>query len=89
MCHRSEQYAATCRYVVGLEKLQASAAAVSNMQDELTALQPQLVKTVGEVEGLMFRIGKEKAEVVEPKAKVVLCLDCRCTSAVPSGRRAC
>lgn len=59
-----------CRYVVGLEKLQASAAAVANMQDELTALQPQLVKTVGEVEELMVRIGKEKAEVVEPKAEV-------------------
>ena len=40
------------------------------MQDELTALQPQLVKTVGEVEELMVRIGKEKAEVVEPKAEV-------------------
>lgn len=55
---------------MGLEKLQASAAAVANMQNELTALQPQLVKTVGEVEELMARIGKEKAEVVEPKAEV-------------------
>lgn len=40
------------------------------MQNELTDLQPQLVKTVGEVEELMVRIGKEKAEVVEPKAEV-------------------
>ena len=55
---------------MGLEKLQASAAAVANMQNELTALQPQLVQTVGEVEQLMARIGKEKAEVVEPKAEV-------------------
>lgn len=69
-CHQNGTDGATCRYVVGLEKLQASAAAVANMQDELTALQPQLVKTVGEVEELMVRIGKEKAEVVEPKAEV-------------------
>jgi dynein heavy chain, axonemal len=59
-----------CRYVVGLDKLQASAAAVAAMQDELTALQPQLVKTVGEVKELMQKIGKEKAQVVEPKAEV-------------------
>ena len=37
------------------------------MQSELVALQPQLVKTVGEVEQLMVKISKEKAEVVEPK----------------------
>lgn len=37
------------------------------MQD----LQPQLIKTVGEVEALMVRIAKEKAEVVQPKAAAV------------------
>ena len=37
------------------------------MQD----LQPQLIKTVGEVEALMLRIAKEKAEVVQPKAAAV------------------
>ena len=37
------------------------------MQSELVALQPQLVKTVGEVEQLMVKISKEKSEVVEPK----------------------
>lgn len=34
-------------------------------------LQPQLIKTVGEVEALMVRIAKEKAEVVQPKAAAV------------------
>jgi hypothetical protein len=41
------------------------------MQGELRALQPQLVRTVAEVEELMKTIAKEKAEVVEPKAAVV------------------
>ena len=55
------------RYLVGLEKLQSSAQQVAGMQSELVALQPQLVKTVGEVEQLMEKISKEKSEVVEPK----------------------
>ena len=37
------------------------------MQLELRALQPQLVKTVADVEQLMQRISREKKEVVEPK----------------------
>jgi len=37
----------------------------------LQDLQPQLIKTVGEVEALMVRIAKEKAEVVQPKAAAV------------------
>ena len=37
------------------------------MQD----LQPQLIKTVGEVAALMVRIAKEKAEGVQPKAAAV------------------
>lgn len=41
------------------------------MQAELVALQPQLIKTVGEVEVLMQKISVEKREVVEPKAAVV------------------
>jgi hypothetical protein len=44
---------------------------VASMQAELRALQPQLVRTVAEVEELMKTIAKEKAEVVEPKAAVV------------------
>lgn len=41
------------------------------MQAELRALQPQLVRTVAEVEKLMETIAREKKEVVEPKAAVV------------------
>ncbi len=59
------------RYQVGLEKLASSDQQVEGMQQELRALQPQLVKTVGEVEVLMANIAKEKKEVVEPKAAIV------------------
>ena len=41
------------------------------MKAELVALQPQLVTTVAEVEELMERVAKEKAEVVEPQAAAV------------------
>ncbi|UPR05068.1 heavy chain of dynein [Chloropicon primus] len=59
------------RYVVGLDKLNFTATQVGAMQDELTALKPNLEKTVKETEELMERIKVEKAEVVEPKAAVV------------------
>lgn len=52
-------------------QLASSAEQVATMQDELTALQPQLVQTVKEVEALMSQIDKEKKEVVEPKAAIV------------------
>jgi dynein heavy chain len=55
------------RYKVGLEKLAFTAAAVKEMQDELTALKPNLIQTVAETEDLMARVSKEKSEVVEPK----------------------
>lgn len=66
---RAENAQAASRYAVGLEKLAASAAAVAGMQEELTALQPQLVATVAEVEALMARVAAEKRDVVEPKAE--------------------
>ena len=40
------------RYEVGLEKLQSAASQVSVMQEELTALQPQLVQASKEVSGV-------------------------------------
>lgn len=67
---RAENAQAASRYTVGLEKLAASAAAVAGMQAELTALQPQLVATVADVEALMARVAAEKRDVVEPKAEV-------------------
>ena len=41
------------------------------MQDELTALKPNLIKTVAETEELMEKVSREKAEVVEPKKAAV------------------
>ena len=67
----AELEASRKRYVVGLEKLNFTANQVGAMQDELTALQPNLKRTVKETEELMERIKVEKAEVVEPKAAVV------------------
>eukprot|EP00955_Chlamydomonas_euryale_P034508 349803-Chlamydomonas_euryale.AAC.1 len=68
---RAENTKMKRRYVVGLEKLDGSAQQVAGMQAELVALQPQLIKTVGEVEALMARISVEKRDVVEPKAAIV------------------
>ena len=59
------------RYEIGLEKLAFTAAAVKEMQDELTALKPNLIRTVAETEELMEKVKKEKAEVVEPKKAIV------------------
>ena len=67
----AELEASRKRYVVGLDKLNFTATQVGAMQDELTALKPNLEKTVKETEELMERIKVEKAEVVEPKAAVV------------------
>ena len=67
----AELEASRKRYLVGLDKLNFTATQVGAMQDELTALKPNLEKTVKETEELMERIKVEKAEVVEPKAAVV------------------
>lgn len=55
--------AAKKRYEVGLEKLQFTEQQVTVMQDELTALKPNLIKTVAETEKLMATVQKEKTEV--------------------------
>ena len=64
---RAETSKMKSRYEVGLEKIASAAEQVAGMQNELEALKPQLIKTVGEVEVLMAQIAKEKTEVVEPK----------------------
>jgi dynein heavy chain len=51
------------RYTTGLEKLDFAAEQVSVMQTELTALQPQLVKTSAEVEKKMEQIQADSVEV--------------------------
>ena len=55
--------AAKRRYEIGLEKLEFTGQQVTVMQDELTALKPNLIKTVAETEQLMATVQKEKTEV--------------------------
>ncbi len=63
----SQVMAAKKRYEVGLQKLAFTAEQVVVMQGELTALKPNLIKTVAETERLMATVSKEKTDVVEPK----------------------
>jgi dynein heavy chain len=55
--------AAKKRYEVGLQKLQFTEQQVVIMQEELTALKPNLIRTVAETERLMATVQKEKTEV--------------------------
>ncbi|CAN0405179.1 unnamed protein product, partial [Ascophyllum nodosum] len=56
---------------VGLDKLSSTKEVVAKLQEELTILQPQLVVTMKEVEGMMVQINtdKEEAEVVRVKVE--------------------
>ncbi|XP_061175178.1 dynein axonemal heavy chain 3-like [Saccostrea echinata] len=58
------------RYLTGLEKLEFAASQVSIMQEELQALQPELIKTSAETEKLMIKIEQDTVEV-EAKKEVV------------------
>ncbi|BFZ17590.1 hypothetical protein BsWGS_20629 [Bradybaena similaris] len=58
------------RYLVGLEKLDFAASQVSVMQQELTDLQPELIKTSADTEKLMIKIEQDTVEV-EAKKEVV------------------
>ncbi|XP_046404632.1 dynein axonemal heavy chain 3 [Ischnura elegans] len=58
------------RYSVGLEKLDFASSQVSVMQDELTALHPQLVDTSEQTEKLMIKIEQDTV-VVEAKKEIV------------------
>jgi len=53
------------RYEAGLQKLESAALQVSQMQRELTILQPQLVEASREVDDIMAVIEKESAEVAK------------------------
>ncbi|KAL6751111.1 dynein heavy chain 5 [Haematococcus lacustris] len=68
---RAEVMVAKKRYEVGLQKLAFTAEQVVVMQEELTALKPNLIRTVAETERLMTTVQKEKTEVVEPKKAIV------------------
>ncbi|XP_063078071.1 dynein axonemal heavy chain 3 [Engraulis encrasicolus] len=58
------------RYLVGLEKLDFAASQVAVMQEELTALQPELIKTSAETKAMMRKIEKETVEVDAKKELV-------------------
>ncbi|XP_042559183.1 dynein axonemal heavy chain 3 isoform X2 [Clupea harengus] len=58
------------RYLIGLEKLDFAASQVAVMQEELTALQPQLIKTSAETDTMMIKIEKETVEVDAKKELV-------------------
>ena len=55
------------RYVTGLEKLEFAASQVTVMQEELTALQPELIQTSAETEKLMVKIEQDTVEVEAKK----------------------
>ncbi|XP_061330226.1 dynein axonemal heavy chain 3 isoform X2 [Pezoporus flaviventris] len=58
------------RYLIGLEKLDFAALQVAEMQKELSALQPELIKTSEETDKMMVRIEKETIEVDAKKELV-------------------
>lgn len=60
------------RYVTGLEKLDFASSQVSVMQQELSDLQPELIKTSAETEKLMVKIEQDTVEV-EAKKEVRAC----------------
>ncbi|KAI4817446.1 hypothetical protein KUCAC02_010847 [Chaenocephalus aceratus] len=67
---RNEVNTAMNRYIVGLEKLEFAASQVSVMQLELTALQPELIKTSAETDQMMVKIEGETVEVDAKKELV-------------------
>jgi dynein heavy chain, axonemal len=64
------------RYEVGLEKLETTESSVGRMQEELIALQPQLVQSTLDTEAAMVVIAKESEE-----ADVVKEVGCGCLQA--------
>ncbi|KAM7373014.1 hypothetical protein PAMP_007900 [Pampus punctatissimus] len=67
---RNEVDTAQNRYIVGLQKLEFAASQVSVMQQELTALQPELIQTSAETDKMMVKIEKETVEVDAKKELV-------------------
>ncbi|PAA64367.1 hypothetical protein BOX15_Mlig029056g2 [Macrostomum lignano] len=67
---RTEIHRQKRRYEVGLDKLQSAAEEIGVMQQNLTALQPQLVQASKEVDETMIIVEKESQEVAKQE-KVV------------------
>ncbi|XP_058476444.1 dynein axonemal heavy chain 3-like [Solea solea] len=67
---RNEVDTARNRYIVGLEKLEFAESQVTVMQEELTALQPDLIQTSAETDQMMLKIEGETKEVDAKKLVV-------------------
>ncbi|XP_047461369.1 dynein axonemal heavy chain 3 [Mugil cephalus] len=67
---RNEVNTARNRYIIGLQKLEFAASQVSVMQQELTALQPELIQTSAETDKMMVKIEGETVEVDAKKELV-------------------
>ncbi|KAL7390222.1 hypothetical protein ABVT39_017308 [Epinephelus coioides] len=67
---RNEVNTARNRYIIGLQKLEFAASQVSVMQEELTALQPELIQTSAETDKMMAKIEGETVEVDAKKELV-------------------
>uniref|UniRef100_A0A8C9Z160 Dynein axonemal heavy chain 3 n=1 Tax=Sander lucioperca TaxID=283035 RepID=A0A8C9Z160_SANLU len=67
---RNEVDTARNRYIIGLQKLEFAASQVSVMQEELTALQPELIQTSAETDKMMVKIEGETVEVDAKKELV-------------------
>ncbi|KAK0675118.1 DYH3 protein, partial [Pygoscelis papua] len=58
------------RYLMGLQKLDFASSQVAEMQKELTALQPELIRTSAEIDKMMIQIEKETTEADAKKELV-------------------
>ncbi|XP_075900184.1 dynein axonemal heavy chain 3 [Nelusetta ayraudi] len=67
---RDEVDTARNRYIVGLQKLEFATSQVSVMQEELTAMQPELIRTSAETDQMMIKIEGETVEVDAKRALV-------------------
>lgn len=62
------------RYEVGIQKLDHAASEVSVMQEDLVALQPQLVMATNQVQEMVTKVEKESADVAEVSVLHILYL---------------
>ncbi|KAJ3098250.1 Dynein heavy chain 3, axonemal [Phlyctochytrium planicorne] len=67
---RKEINALKSRYEVGLDQLASAASQVGTMQEELHALQPQLIQTQKETDEIMQVIARESVDVEKKRALV-------------------
>lgn len=67
---RRQVFGQADRYRAGVEKLQATADSVSEMQERLEALQPQLMQTSQETERMLVNIENQKKEADAARAVI-------------------